>query len=274
MDWSLALVSQGIESIIDFSEATGWGLIVDAPAQERALRTIQQYRVENLRWPWRRKIREQILFDWASLLWVLLISLFFWLGETGVDLSNAGAMNGAAVSRGEWWRLFTAMFLHADLGHLVSNAGFGLLLLGLAMGRYGTGVGLFAAYLAGAGGNVLTWMVDGRHRSLGASGMVMGALGLLAVQSVPLWRKNPHALKFALAGLAAGGMLFVLLGLSPGTDVVAHFGGFLSGLALGILLVLAGRRAQGTAVNLTSGALFLLLALLPWWLALSRVRHG
>ena len=59
--------------------------------------------------------------------------------------------------------------------------------LGFAMGRYGTGTGVLAAFLAGAGGNVAAWLASlEQHRNLGASGMVMGSLGLLAAQSPSL----------------------------------------------------------------------------------------
>jgi membrane associated rhomboid family serine protease len=272
MDWSLALVSQDIETTIDHSEEAGWGLIVAAQDYERALGVIRQYRVENLHWPWRQKIsRQGVLFDWGSLAWVFLLGLFYWIGENAADLRSLGLMDGAAVSHGEWWRLFTAIFLHADLGHLAENAGIGLVLLGLAMGRYGTGVGLLAACLAGVGGNVATWLVHSEgHRSLGASGMVMGSLGLLAAQSVAVWRGNPKAAKYILSGIAAGAMLFVLMGLSPGTDVAAHFGGFIAGLLLGSILTQAPRLAGNTAVNIFAGALFCLLVILTWWLAIAR----
>ena len=179
-------------------------------------------------------------------------------------------MNSAAVSDGQWWRLFTAIFLHANLGHLAENASIGLVLLGLVMGGYGTGVGLLAALLAGAGGNVLAWLVYENHLSLGASGMVMGCLGLLAAQSIPRAReRRPGMWKYALAGTAAGLMLFALLGTSPGSDVVAHLGGFVVGFALGVPLALAPRLTHRTAVNLLAGGLFCLLVVLCWWLALS-----
>jgi membrane associated rhomboid family serine protease len=65
-------------------------------------------------------------------------------------------------------------------------------------------------------------------------------------------------------------MLFVLLGLNPGTDVVAHFGGFVSGLLLGSLLALAPKLAQKTLVNLGAGFLFTALVVVSWLLALTR----
>lgn len=301
MDWSLALVSQGIETTIDFSEDAGWGLVVPAQDYEHALAVIRLYRTENLHWPWRKKISShEFLFDWGALAWVFLISAFYWLGENGANLHDAGLMDGNAVSHGEWWRLFTAIFLHADLAHLAANASIGLVLLGLAMGAYGTGVGLLAAYLAGVGGNVTTILIFENHHSLGASGMVMGALGLLTVQSVSelfpkinfrkgapasgtarsdllnepgrrpaLQWKNPRALKYIFSGMAAGVMLFVLLGLSPESDVVAHFGGFVSGLLLGSVWMPTRRLTQNSAANIFAGVAFCLLVILTWWLALS-----
>jgi len=270
MDWSLVLVSQGIESTIDQAEdGSGWGLLVAGQDYGNALRTLRQYHLENRGWPWQQQVfRPGFLFDWGSLAWAALACLFFWLG-TRTDLQSAGLMDGAAVAHGQWWRLFTAMWLHADLAHLATNATLGVVLLGLAMGRFGTGPGLLAAYLAGAGGNLLAGLLSlHSHRSLGASGMVMASLGLLAGQSFSLWRQTPHAMKFILSGICGGVMLFVLLALTPGTDVMAHLGGFASGLLLGALLSLVPASAQKPTANLLSGLVFALLVIIPWWLAL------
>ena len=270
MDWSLVLVSQGIETAIDYSEdGAGWGVLVNLEDYEKARDAIRLYRLENLRWPWRRELFQPgLLFDWGSLAWVLLIVLFFWLGRR-VDLGSAGMMDSSAVARGEWWRLFTAVWLHADIAHLITNATLGLMLLGLAMARYGTGAGLLASYLAGVGGNLASWLLASEpHRSLGASGMILGSLGLLAAQSFSLWRRTPHAAKYVLSGILGGVMLFVLLGLTPGTDIVAHFGGFVCGLLLGGLLALVPTLAQKDKVNLVCGLVFVLLVNVSWWLAL------
>lgn len=274
LDWSLMLLSQEIESSIDHSELAGWGLTVATQHHGHALELIRQYRLENLGWPWRRKIRRNVLFDWGSVAWVFLLVAFFWIQGNRSGVAAAGMMDAAAVTRGEWWRLFTAIFLHADIGHLVANAGFGLVLLGLAMGAYGTGVGLLSAYLAGVGGNVLAWLIDPNHLSLGASGMVMGCVGLLAAQAVSLSRDRPRLPKPMLAGLAAGVMLFLLLGSSssPQTDLVAHAGGFITGVLLGTLLTLTPRVTSHPAVNLLAGALFSLLVILTWRSALWQSR--
>ena len=276
MDWSLVLASQGIEHGIEQTEENGWALTVGWQDSERALTAIRLYRLENRRWLWRRTFSKTgAVFDWASGGWVLLTLIFFWLSETRSDLRALGMTDGAALGHGEWWRLFTATLLHADLAHLATNAVFGFLLLGLAMGRFGTGVGLLAAMLAGAGGNLLAWLVHGEtHRGLGASGVVMGALGLLAVQSLALLRQNPKVLKLVIGGLVGGVMLFVLLGLNPEprTDVVAHLGGFVAGLLFGAALALIPKLAQRPLINLTAGFLFTALVVLTWALALARPR--
>lgn len=273
MDWSLVLASQGIEAILDPGGELGWGLIVEDRDYRRALEVIQLYQAENRNWPWRQRISPKgILFDWGSVGWVLLLGLFYWIQtHAGAGFRDAGLMDAVAVSHGEWWRLFTAIFLHADLGHFAMNASIGLLLLGLVMGNCGTGLGLLAAYLAGAGGNVTTWLIfSWGHRSLGASGMVMGCVGLLVAQSIFARPENPGRLKYALTGLAGGLMLFVLLGLSAESDVLAHLGGFVSGILLGSLLQVNPRLAQHTAANILAGIIFCVLVILPWWIAVSK----
>lgn len=274
MDWSLVLASQGIEHVIERTEDGGWALACGTPDNERALAVIRLYRLENRRWPWRRTFSKTgAVFDWAGSAWVLLTLVFFWLSNTRSELRVLGMTDGKALAQGEWWRLFTAPLLHADLAHLAMNAVFGFLLLGLAMGRFGTGIGLLAAFLAGVGGNVAAWIVHGEnYRGLGASGVVMGALGLLAVQSLALLRQDPKALKLVIGGVVGGVMLFVLLGLSPEprTDVVAHLGGFVAGLVLGTALAPIPKLAQRSLLNLTAGFLFTAVVVLTWTLALRR----
>lgn len=274
MDWSLVLASQGIEHVIAPGEATGWTLAVAEADHEKALTHIRLYRLENRYWHWRRMVFQPgLFFDWTCLVWVLLTVIFFWWSADRADVRRLGMMDVAAVTHGEWWRLFTATWLHADLAHLAMNAIFGFLFLGLVMGRYGPGLGLLAAYLAGAGGNVADWLVyEESQRSLGASGVVMGALGLLSIQSFAfLKRRNSNTFRLYAGGIAGGVLLFVSIGVSPEADVVAHFGGFITGLVLGSLLSLAPRLGQRPQINLAAGMLYAALVILPWWWGLTRV---
>ena len=270
MDWGLVLASQGIEATIQGPEGgESWGLTVAAQDEQEALDAIRQYRLENRRWPWQHPVLPQgYLFDWLSLAWVLLLLFLFWR-QGRADLRPAGMMVSALVSQGQWWRLFTAVWLHADPGHLAANATLGFVLLGLVMGRYGSGVGLLAAYLSGVAGNAGAWLLAPEpYRSLGASGMVLGSLGLLAAQSVSLRARDAMTPRLIVSGFLAGVMLFVLLGLSPGTDILAHLGGFLGGLLLGAPLALVPGLPRRAGCNLLCGLVFAGLIILPWWLAM------
>lgn len=269
MDWSLVLASQGIDVVIDHSAETGWGLIVPASDYDRATSAIRQYVQENRGWRWRQPMfRDQVVFDWMSLGWVLAIAVVYWATVRVPGLRSAGMMDGHAVVHGQWWRLFTGMFLHADLAHVSGNAAFGLILLGFAMGRFGGGVALLSSLLAGAGGNVLAMILDPGHRNLGASGMVMGCLGLLAAQSVTALRRGSHSRKLVISSFLGGVMLFVLLGLDPASDVLAHGGGFVGGVIVGAILLFYPKVARSNTANFVCGIIFGILVGLTGSLAL------
>ena len=274
MDWSLVLASQDIGVIIDYAkDGTGWGLVVAQADLDRGLNALRQYKLENPLPIWRQEVLQSgLLFDWVSFAWVLLVFFFFQL-DLELPLKPAGEMNSALVAQGQRWRLFTAVWLHADIGHLAANATLGFALLGLVMGRYGTGIGLLAAYLSGAGGNVFAGLLarflsDHPHQSLGASGMVMGCVGLLAVPSISLWRRTPHATRSMIAGIGSGALLFLLLGLAPGSDIAAHFGGFLSGLLLGAALAASAALGRKALPGRLCTLGFMVLVIVPWWMAL------
>jgi rhomboid protease GluP len=271
MDWSLVLASQGILVEIE-SGPIGWALLVSAEDHARAVESIAQYRRENARWPWQQSVtKDGAVFDWISGLWVLLTCAFFQWQTVNVAVRNTGVVDSAAINHGEWWRIFTAEFLHADGLHLATNCVFGFILLGLAMGRFGTGVGFLAAYLGGAAGNSLSLLLHPEiHQALGASGLVMAALGLLAAPSLRSTQRHPRGWKLVLGGIAAGVMLFSLLGLHPGTDVVAHAGGFVTGMGLGLGLSWLKNLPRKPAVNLLAGLIAAALIIVPWLLALRR----
>jgi rhomboid protease GluP len=271
MDWSLVLVSQGIENtIVGGSEEHGWQLLVTAADYTRALRALRQYRIENRRRLWVQPLPwTGMIFDRRSLIWFAVLALLFFVSDAREGLREAGRMENAAVRDGQWWRLFTATMLHLDAPHLIANTTLGLLMLGLAMGSYGAGLGLLGAYLAGAGGNVAGLLVYGpQHRGLGASGMVMGALGMLTVQWFGLARAGAQANRLVARGVFAGVSLLVLWGLNPTSDVVAHVGGFCSGALLGGGLIwMPDKARQSEAVNRAAEFICGGLALLTWWLA-------
>lgn len=271
MEWSLVLASQDIETAIEKDDA-GWSLSVADADYNRAVAAIELYRRENRGWLWRRRLAgTELSFHWASVVWVFAIAAFFlWAGFSSPSVTARGLMDSKAVAAGQWWRLFTAITLHADGPHLIANATTGFLFFGFAMSRYGPGLMLLAAYLAGAAANLAGyWVYPMSHRGLGASGMVMGGLGLLAVHSAALWRLHPKATGILLRTAAGGFLILVFFGFSPDSDVLAHVAGFLFGLIFGSCLNLLPISAlRSSSVNRAAILILVACALGTWRLAL------
>lgn len=275
LDWSLVLASQSIEVGLVQAEGSDRWLLMVAPADyAKAREAIQLFRLENRRWAWRQRVPgSELIFHWGALVWVLILA---WIHALSARLADVGAFSTAAFRAGEWWRVFTAVWLHADIAHLAANGIMGALLLGLAMARYGAGLALFLSFLSGAAGNLLgAWVrlenwLPGAFRpgqdyyGVGASGMVMGAVGLLAAQSFSWWRMSRHATRAILLGFMGGTFLFLTLGSNPSSDLLAHAGGFVAGTLLGIIATL-GKLERW---NRVAGGLCAVLAATTWLMTL------
>ena len=270
LDWSLVLISQGIESVIARREEDGvWTLKVAENDRARAEESIAAYEQENAL-VWRQELKwTGLLFDMRGTFWFLVLAAFHWFGGVSrTDLKSAGLLDRAAVFRGEWWRLCTAITLHADIAHLAANVTCGIVFLGLAMACFGAGNALLLSFLGGVTGNVATLLVhDAPFRSVGASGMVMASLGLVTAHSLSFGRQEKRTVWIG-RGVVGGCLLVVLLGLSPESDVVAHIGGFVAGIALGISVMPLRRTLFRPSVNATAVLACAAIVALSWWLAL------
>lgn len=179
---------------------------------------------------------------------MLLSGVSFW-DPTIRNLVDWGANNGGLVLiYGQWWRLITAMFVHVGIIHIATNL-WCLWNLGLLAEPLMGPVGVFAAYLiTGFAGNLLSVAVHGPQSHIvgaGASGAIFGLAGvlivllkspLLPIPKIELNKLRRSVIYFALINLALG--LYTAVGPSPiKIDNMAHLGGFLSGLLLGVPLV-------------------------------------
>jgi membrane associated rhomboid family serine protease len=270
MDWSLVLASQEIAAIVNKTES-GWVLLVDPPDLHRAQAALAQYQAENRGWRWQHHWPAGgVVFHWGSLLWVLaMAAIYFWSTVRFPWLRDAGMVDSKAIGAGQWWRLFTAITLHANLPHLIGNLSIGFVLLGLAMARYGPCIAVLAAFLAGAVGNCASvFFYPAPHDSLGASGMVTGALGLITVQIFTPRRKYPLRTRLLWRAGASGILLLALIGFSPGTDTAAHIGGFVAGAVFGLALGwVRPASLQKAAPNLACGIALAGWVFATWWLA-------
>ena len=156
--------------------------------------------------------------------------------NTGEALFTVGNTHAGSLLSGEWFRAFTALTLHQDFGHLLSNLIFGAIFGFLASEMLGGGVAWLLILLGGAMGNLVNAMLrEPTHMSIGASTAVFAALGVGVAHA--LWasfrtqRKSISKWK----PLVGGVLLLAFLGIGgENTDVGAHFTGFFSGLVIGV----------------------------------------
>jgi len=201
---------------------------------------------------------------------VILVQMAAERGWFGADWFQAGAANAGLLMGGEWWRAFTALGLHGDLGHLLSNVVFGSV-LGLVVSQtLGAGLAWLSIVLAGGIGNVVASAFrTASHTSIGASTAVFAALAIAAALA---WQRQtvtgPGLRRWAPLGAAV--MLLAFMGIGgENTDIGAHFAGFAVGGIAGFLLhqlssyIPKDRPAQ-FAYGGTAAALFLV----PWMWAL------
>ncbi len=180
----------------------------------------------------------------SPLVWVLALFAAFHVQLSHPALPDAALLDAERVfAHGEWWRAATALWLHGDLGHLVSNAGSGLLVftaLVHTLRRPLLAWGLLAA--AALLGNVAAVAIHHGepYRSLGASTAVFAGLGLLTGRALRLVARGFGASGRRWRALAlpllSGLVVLGLLGAGEANvDVLAHATGFAAGVLLGVI---------------------------------------
>src|SRR3990172_6683369 len=136
--------------------------------------------------------------------------IVFVIGQASGDLGNRLFVDGAQyrplIQLGEWWRVFSAMFLHANLAHVGFNI-WALFLFGPSLERrFGSGwvANLYVA--SGLGGGALYHLVGRMEPAIGASGAIFGLFGALIAAT---YRQRHTA-----AGRAVFSQLMMLLALN------------------------------------------------------------
>ena len=190
----------------------------------------------------------------AVLVLILLNAVVFLLEISVGDLNDSevlhrvGALEPyAVVVQGEYWRLFTALFLHGGFTHLLFNI-FALYILGPPLERSIGTIRFAVCYLvsglassAGVVGLTVLGFVQ-VSQLVGASGCIMGIVGTWAGFLVR-HRHAPQA-KQRLANVGLIVAIQVAFDLStPQVSMAAHLCGLIAGFFLG--LVLAPRGVAG-----------------------------
>ncbi|HVO92368.1 MAG TPA: rhomboid family intramembrane serine protease [Terriglobales bacterium] len=240
---------------------------------DRALASLSAYEQENP-----RKVAEQVepmkagsVLAGVTLALVLLVFFFVtvqWLPAPA--WFERGSADAQLIIQGELWRTVTALTLHADVAHVLSNAVAAAVFFSVLSSMVGAGLGGALVLLAGAGGNLADAFLQGSpHVAVGASTAVFGAVGMLG--SLGMIRRRRRALSRWRGWLPIAASLALLGMLGSGgerVDIWAHLLGLVVGAVLGILTALVAPRAPGAVVQWTCGTAAAAVLIYCWTLAL------
>ncbi len=267
---SLVLASQGIPHYIEY-QGELYALVVEADWFERASLCLHVYKGENQALSY-IQIKEDISLRVSSLLFMLIPTLsYFWVGisRDGNWIKLRGTANAGAILEGQWWRCITALTLHADVEHFLSNLVSGYLLANLLNHRVPIGSICFSSTVSAALANGMVAYASALpHHSLGFSTAVFSLLGHLAVSfQIPQSERENGWLR-SKAPLLAGLFLAVLLGTGENVDVKAHFFGFGMGIVFGLLFRSIQGYLKSFAVQVVLVIISYLIYVSAWMMAI------
>ena len=237
----LVILSAGAPYWVLEDEAGGFHLVVERKDARHLLRQLELYRKESVNWPPEDlELPEKGVSTTAAMAWVLVLLTAYGISLEWPQLYTEGKVSAEAVMQGQYYRVLTALFLHADLGHLAGNMLFGAVFMHLVARHIGGLWAFLGVLLAGAAGNYLNAAIyyPEPHYSVGASTAVFGAVGMLA--AIPCGFR----LRFARWNLAMAWVVPFVVGLiflawfgtgDEQTDTSAHLTGFACGIPIGLL---------------------------------------
>jgi membrane associated rhomboid family serine protease len=169
-----------------------------------------------------------------------------------------GPVTACGVAHGEYYRLFTAMFMHYGALHLLMNM-YALWILGRTLEAFLGPVRFLALYLvAGLGGNVAAYVFQPHALSAGASTAIFGLFAALFLVLRKLGLNAASVLPVIIINL-----VFTLT--VPGISIAGHLGGFVVGGLLGAGLAYAPKEGRSAVQAATIVVALLALGGLSLW---------
>ncbi len=157
------------------------------------------------------------------------------------NLIRFGANSKILVAEGEWWRLFTASFIHIGFFHILFNMYF-FYSLGPVFERLFGSMNFLIIYLiAGIFGNLLSFAFGSPYTvSAGASTSLYGMLGL-AIGLMATYRDDEIIRSFGASFISVVVINVIYSLLAPGVGIYGHLGGFVAGFLLAGIFPILGR---------------------------------
>ncbi len=157
---------------------------------------------------------------------LIAINVLMFLITNYLDVTDALAVNRFGVLNGEFYRLFTGIFLHANVVHLIFNC-YALYIIGMQLESFLGKFRFILVYLlSGLAGSALSIFFSVGY-SVGASGAIFGLLGALLYFGFHHRVYLETVVKSQIIPLI---IVNLLIGMMPGIDNWAHIGGLVGGV--------------------------------------------
>jgi membrane associated rhomboid family serine protease len=165
--------------------------------------------------------------------------IVYGLGIIFPSINDYGAQANTLVLQGEYWRIFTAMFLHAGIFHIGLNM-LSLFFIGRVVEiMYGKWRYLVIYLLAGIFGGISFLLLSPGEVAVGASGAIFGVFGALGVFYIVNRRAMGSFGGGAISNWIFWLVLNLVLGIAPGSNIAiwAHMGGLVAGMIISFILI-------------------------------------
>ncbi|MBE0585078.1 MAG: rhomboid family intramembrane serine protease, partial [Desulfofustis sp.] len=216
---SLVLSAKGIGHRISRQQDGSITIFVPAAVEEAAAYQLDCYFRENRNWPPPDQPARMSTISATPPTFWLIAALALFYAVTGpwdyrsVWFSSGSGDAAAVLYHGQWYRLVTALTLHADVSHLLGNCLIGGILLHFFLQINGTGLGLLTLLISATVGNYLNVLVHGGdHLFVGFSTAVFSIIGMLSIHQI-LEQRKPFGIRMFIPPMA-GAALLAMLGSS------------------------------------------------------------
>lgn len=157
-------------------------------------------------------------------------------GADSQQLFQLGGMQTLAYNAGQHYRLWSSMFLHASLTHIVGNMASLIFVGNILEDLIGHWKYLLVYILSGLGSSYLSLLfLNPNTVSVGASGAIFGVIGCLLMVTIFRYSNWKNGVVSALIYT-----IVINMGVSiidPSINLYAHLGGLLTGIFCGILIL-------------------------------------
>lgn len=187
-----------------------------------------------------------------------IIMEIFGNGSTNnITLLKFGANLDVLVKNGEYYRLFTSIFLHIGIMHLLCNM-YSLYIIGREVeSLFGKVKYIIIFILSGIFGSILSIAFSHNAISAGASGAIFGLLGALLYFGMHYRTYLGEALVRSIIPIL---IINLIIGfLSPGIDMAAHIGGFVGGILVSMMVGIPDKSKTKDIINGTIMTIIYLL---------------